>query len=238
MPPDTPIIRPNEQRLLQAYFDARCDIFLLAQREKLPVLDLLRWSRSPAVQSHIAALKQLTDDSIHLRTAQARLLSLDTLETIVKTTDDPIELRRAASTLFRGGAAMPQPRPPRPKKPDPDNPPPRYLSTKHRAKWGTDPSIHPRYIPPRPTAHDSFSNGASCASTRSTPRIRRNSHASPSGDLPASSPTDGAPSLPPSANPPSRSPKTPRPRPTSASSRSSPHPFITSPSRPSSRRPP
>ncbi len=119
MPPDTPIIRPNEQRLLQAYFDARCDIFLLAQREKLPVLDLLRWSRSPAVQAHIAELKKLTEDSIHLRTAQARLLSLDTLETIVKTTDDPIELRRAASTLFRGGATMPQPRPPRPTAHDP-----------------------------------------------------------------------------------------------------------------------
>ena len=103
-------ISPRSLKLLQSYFDARCDIFLLAQRERLPVLDLIRWSQSPAVQSHIAALKRLTDDSIHLRTAQARLLSLDTLENIVKTTDDPHELRRAASVIYRGGATMPQPR--------------------------------------------------------------------------------------------------------------------------------
>ena len=83
-----PTLRPRDQRLLQAYFDARCDIFIMAQKENLAVLELLAWSQSPAIQSHIAALRKLTDDSIHLRTAQARLLSLDTLEKIIRTTDD------------------------------------------------------------------------------------------------------------------------------------------------------
>src|SRR5207247_2661584 len=98
--------------------------------------------RSPAVESHIAALKKLTDDSTHLRTAQARLLALDTLETVVKTTDDPIELRRAASTLYRGGCAMPQPRARRacstgvPPVPDPDRLPRPCISPAHRRKWG------------------------------------------------------------------------------------------------------
>ena len=184
-------ISPRNLKLLQSYFDARCDIFLLAQREKLAVLDLIRWSQSPAVASHIAALKTLTDDSIHLRTAQARLLSLDTLEKIVRTTDDPLELRRAASTLYRGGAAMPQPRAPR--KPDPDNPPPRSLPRKyHKLAYAQSPGFHPPYIPPRPTPHDSFTTPVSApppshprVRSAQTPRLPRASRSVPPIRLPA-----------------------------------------------------
>jgi len=161
-----PHLSARDTALLQAYFSARCDIFVMAEKQSLSVLDLLAWASSPAVAAHTAALKRLVDDSITLRTAQARLLSLDTLERIVKTTDDPIELRRAASTIYRGGAAMPQPRPP--KKPDPDNPPPRYLPRKyHRDSFAQSPGFHPPYIPPRPTAHDSYSRSGARSSTHS-----------------------------------------------------------------------
>ena len=147
-----PRLSAHDTRLLQSYFSARCDIFLMAQNERLPVLALLAWSQSAAVKAHLAALKELTDTSTHLRTAQARLLALDTLEKIVKTTDDPIELRRAASTIYRGGHSMPQPRPP--KNPDPDNPPPRYISPEHRRKWGhLAESVKPAYKPQIGRAH-------------------------------------------------------------------------------------
>jgi len=150
-------ISPRNLKLLQSYLDARCDIFLLAQRERLPVLDLLRWSQSPAVKAHLTALKELADHSAHLRTTQARLLALDKLEHIVKTTDDPHELRRAASTIYRGGCAMPQPR--ALKKPDPDKPPEVYRSPAFRRKWGNlADCVTPAYTPPRPTAHDSFNS--------------------------------------------------------------------------------
>ena len=193
-------ISPRNLKLLQSYLDARCDIFLLAQRERLPVLDLLRWSQSPAVKAHLTALKELADHSAHLRTTQARLLALDKLEHIVKTTDDPAELRRAASTIYRGGCAMPQPRAPR--KPDPDNPPPRYLSVAHRRKWGTDPSVHPAYIPPRPTPHDSFIRTPSVPEAGS-PRPRQTRSRSPGHPVslphcrPVPTPPRSAPRAPP-----------------------------------------
>jgi len=121
--PDSPPIAHSplpvaSSPLLNAYFASGCNAFALAASEKLSAQDLLDWSTNPAVQAQLAALRSLAEHSLALRTAQARLTALDILESVAKTSDDPIERRRAAAAIMRSPAS-PRAHAAPPRDPDP-----------------------------------------------------------------------------------------------------------------------
>ncbi len=102
-----PPLSPRQTHLLNAYLASRCNLFRFAQDEKLSALDLNEWFASEAVQAHLTNLKSLADFGLALRTTQLRLEALEDLHTISKTTEDPIEKRRAASAILRGSRLLP-----------------------------------------------------------------------------------------------------------------------------------
>ncbi len=99
-----PPLSPPHARLLNSFFNLRGDLVSLAESEKLSAADLLAWSSDPAVQQHIAALYDLHQAALALAASRAKRTALDTLEGLAKTSEDPIERRRAAAAIIRPGS--------------------------------------------------------------------------------------------------------------------------------------
>lgn len=87
--------------LLSSFLALHCDPVAFAQAHNLSATDLLDFAANPAVRAHLADLKRFIDQSLSLRTAQARIAALDTLESVARTADDAIERRRAAASILR-----------------------------------------------------------------------------------------------------------------------------------------
>jgi len=120
--PTLPTLPQEDAALLAQLLDNSENIYTLASKSGRPLLDLLAWTSRPDIAAYIA----------HNRATRYHLLTmaaLAALETIVHTSDSPIERRRAAATIIR--AANPpasKPRPDRPENPrispqDPTNGP-------------------------------------------------------------------------------------------------------------------
>src|ERR1043165_4408872 len=97
-----PELLPHEPRLLHAFLLLRYDMIALAEQQKLQPHQLLAFAHSPAIQTHLAALKCFAEQAFALRSLEARVKSLDILERVATTSKDPIEQRKAASTILRG----------------------------------------------------------------------------------------------------------------------------------------
>jgi hypothetical protein len=100
--PSLPEISTHESELLAHFLILRYDFVALAEHRKLLPEQLLAFAQSPAVNAHLAALKSFAETAFSLRHLEARVKSLDILEKIATTSENPIEQRRAASTIFRG----------------------------------------------------------------------------------------------------------------------------------------
>jgi hypothetical protein len=99
---DLPPLTPHESQLLSSFLILRYDLVALAETNKLHPLQLLAFAMSPAVQAHLAELKKFADQAFALRSLESRNLALDLLEQVAKSSDNPIEKRRAASAILRG----------------------------------------------------------------------------------------------------------------------------------------
>src|ERR1043165_7201739 len=96
-----PELLPHEPRLLHAFLLLRYDMIALAEQQKLQPHQLLAFAHSPAIQTHLAALKSFAEQAFALRSLEAHVKSLDILERVATTSKDPIAQRRAASTIQR-----------------------------------------------------------------------------------------------------------------------------------------
>ncbi len=73
----------------------------LALRFRLPLSKVLDILVDPRTRTRIAAAQELRDLAFHQREQVAREKALTALESILDTTDDPIEKRRAATAILR-----------------------------------------------------------------------------------------------------------------------------------------
>src|ERR1043165_357582 len=99
--PSLPELSEHEARLLHTYLILRYDMVALAEQEKLLPGQLLAFAHSPAVRAHLASLREFAEESFALRALESRTTAINQLEEIAKTTENPIEKRRAASTALR-----------------------------------------------------------------------------------------------------------------------------------------
>ena len=102
LPPELPELSPRESELLAHFLILRYDFIALAETNKLLPQQLLAFAHSPAVTAHLAAFKAFAETAFTLRLLEARVKALDILERVATTSENAIEQRRAASTIFRG----------------------------------------------------------------------------------------------------------------------------------------
>jgi len=90
-----PTLSPEDQALLTSYFEANEDLhFLAKQPGSKDLLSLLQWLSRPDIAAYVHAYR--THQS-HLH----RNVVIQALQSVLKNTTDPIETRRAATTLLR-----------------------------------------------------------------------------------------------------------------------------------------
>lgn len=89
----------------------------IAAKHNIALPLLLDWLATPQTRTRIAAALDAEDAALHRKLQHARAKAIDTLTTLLDTTDDPIEARRAASALLRPLHRKPSIKPP-------DTPPP------------------------------------------------------------------------------------------------------------------
>ncbi len=94
-PSPLPTLSAEDQALLASYFEANEDLLLLAKKEgSKGLIGLLQWLSQPEIAAYLQAYR---DHQSHLD----RNLVIEALRSILKSTTDLIESRRAATTLLR-----------------------------------------------------------------------------------------------------------------------------------------
>jgi hypothetical protein len=91
-------LTPTERRILAALLDPSLSLLSIIERLGISIDDLLAAASSPAVRESLESLGQLTTLRARAISAQAALTAL---EDISRASDDPVERRRAATTLIR-----------------------------------------------------------------------------------------------------------------------------------------
>ena len=87
-------LTPLDQTLLTHIFTGQGQPLTLALSMGMSLADFLAWHTSPKIQQAVADLEAIQNQA-------ARRTIITELEALVRTTPDPIETRRAASTLLR-----------------------------------------------------------------------------------------------------------------------------------------
>jgi hypothetical protein len=100
--PSLPELSEHEARLLHTYIILRYDMVALAEQQNLLPQQLLAFAHSAAVRAQLASLRAFAEESFALRALESRTTAITQLEEIARTTENPIEKRRAASTVLRG----------------------------------------------------------------------------------------------------------------------------------------
>ncbi len=94
-PAQLPTLPPEDQALLTSYFEANEDLHLLAKQPgSRDLLSLLQWLSRPDIAAYIHAYRA---HQLQLH----RNVVIQALQFVLKSTTDPIETRRAATTLLR-----------------------------------------------------------------------------------------------------------------------------------------
>lgn len=125
LPSNLPPLDPADRSRLARFVERRFDLSALgrdlaAEGRPADLCDLLAWCASPAVQAWLAALEHLERLRHDALARDARAEALAVLRELLRSSDDPVERRRAASATLRH-AAQPAPSSPRP--PSPPKPP-------------------------------------------------------------------------------------------------------------------
>ena len=100
--PDHLPLTDRESHLFAIYLSLRFDLFKLAESEHLSPQELLAFTLSPAVRFHLQAYRTFAEESFQARAVRLRASALELLHEVAQSSTDPIEKRRAASTLIRG----------------------------------------------------------------------------------------------------------------------------------------
>lgn len=93
--------------LLPLFLSLNLDLQALSERTSIPLLDLLDWADSPPIRQKREALATLRQERLAAAEADGRIVAIATLKELAKTSEDPIERRRAAALLMRRGSLLP-----------------------------------------------------------------------------------------------------------------------------------
>jgi hypothetical protein len=126
-----PNLSPDDQALLTAYIVYRFNLIELANYTERPLLDLKDWVLQPHIQAQISQYLRLEALQHKTETADARSAGINELMSLLGTSEDPIERRRAAQALIRVGSPQPTRKPTA--EPQPAPPPPTDT------RFGSDP---------------------------------------------------------------------------------------------------
>lgn len=91
--------------ILHAFIAARFDLAALLADPRFTPDEVLAFASDPAMQQQLADLARVAQAGLTIRAVQARQAAIEALESITKTTEDPVEKRRAAFALFRATAS-------------------------------------------------------------------------------------------------------------------------------------
>jgi hypothetical protein len=94
--------------LLPLYLSLNHNLRKLAKHTGIDQLTLLDWLTSEPVREKLAKLREAVNESLTIRTLEARQDAIDALTEVLNETDDPIEKRRAATALLRALSLRPQ----------------------------------------------------------------------------------------------------------------------------------
>jgi hypothetical protein len=97
--PSLPPLTPRQSDILAAFIASGGAIAALLDTHKIPAQELLNWSASPAVQSHLAALTQLSEIALTYRASQSRVSALNKLDSTLAASTDPVESRRLSNSI-------------------------------------------------------------------------------------------------------------------------------------------
>src|SRR5262245_18815354 len=123
----------QDRDLLNALLQTRLDFTAVAAQHNLAADALIDWSEQSHIRTRLDSMQSLADRTLRFRATHARVRAIDSLEKLVGSTTDPIELRRASASLARATVHTPTavralPRGRRPDGPDaaPDLPEPEF----------------------------------------------------------------------------------------------------------------
>lgn len=132
------------------------DVTALAQRTGSTLIELLAWLTSPAIRRVLAAWDQAVSRARERRDDADRRLAIDALKATIGASTDPIEKRRAATSILRALSTFPAPRSmPRNGRAAPPRPTPAVPS------WPSRAAPHVPEAPSTPAAGPSVSSGSS-----------------------------------------------------------------------------
>ncbi len=101
-PPPAPAIPlALEDTLLTLVLAGDLDSCAIAKAHDLPLTVFLDWLGSPLTRSRIAAALEAEESALHRRHLAAKKKAIAELETAIATSKDPVERRRAATSLMR-----------------------------------------------------------------------------------------------------------------------------------------
>jgi hypothetical protein len=92
--------------LLLFFISVNLDIEALASRTDLPIVELLDWADSPPVRQKLETLARFRQERLAAAEAEGRIAAIAALTDLARTSEDPIERRRAASVLMRRGSTQ------------------------------------------------------------------------------------------------------------------------------------
>ncbi len=106
IPPPQPAPAPvpltsQDEHLLAAIFDPDSDLLVAAAHVGMTEIQLIDWSTQPNIQQRITAQRALRRLRKEIRSDATARRTIDALEEIAHTADDPIERRRAAAAILR-----------------------------------------------------------------------------------------------------------------------------------------
>lgn len=92
---------PSDADILEAYFAASGDLAAAARALGLSITTLISTLRKPHLADQIAAWKELLATQHHLAAMNHQAAAASALRKTIDTASDPVETRRAATTLAR-----------------------------------------------------------------------------------------------------------------------------------------
>jgi len=111
MPQCLDALSSSDRHLLTALFDAGGDMIVAAGYVGMEEPELLEWADRPDIRRLVKSERRLRHLKREIKLEAIAMDMLETLQELVHTTDDPVEKRRAASTVLRAIIETNRPKP-------------------------------------------------------------------------------------------------------------------------------
>jgi len=111
MPQCLDALSSSDRHLLTALFDAGGDMIVAAGYVGMQEPELLAWSDRPDIRRLVKSERRLRHLKREIKLEAIAMDMLETLQELVHTTEDPVEKRRAASTVLRAIIETNRPKP-------------------------------------------------------------------------------------------------------------------------------